>query len=74
MDYIAHNVDTELDSVSLKILNENIPTLKLFATKDDTEYNSSNIIESILYSELPIINSSFLVSSIDNNKIGRAHV
>ena len=67
MDYIAHNVDTELDSVSLKILNENIPTLKLFATRDDSEYHSPNIIEHVLYAELPIINSSFLVSSITNN-------
>lgn len=63
IDYIAHNIDTELDSFSLKILYENIPSLKLFATKDTSNVQSADIIEYVLYSELPIINTSFLVAS-----------
>lgn len=63
IDYIAHNIDTELDSFSLKILYENIPSLKLFATKDSENVQSADIIEYVLYSELPIINTSFLVAS-----------
>lgn len=63
IDYIAHNIDTELDSFSLKILYENIPSLKLFATKDTANVQSADIIEYVLYSELPIINTSFLVAS-----------
>lgn len=64
MDYVAHNVDTELDSIYSEFLNENIPGLRLFSTQNDENNYPINIIETILYSELPIINNSFLVSSL----------
>lgn len=64
MDYVAHNLDTELDSIYSGFLNENIPALKLFSSENDENNYPINIIETILYSELPIINNSFLVSSL----------
>ena len=60
MDYVAHNIDTEFDSIFVSFINENIPTIKVFYNYD--EVPSFNAVETILYSELPIINKSFLAS------------
>ena len=57
IDYIAHNIDTEFDSIYVSILNENIPAMKIFF-KSYTDY-PFNPVQTILYSELPILNTSF---------------
>src|SRR5574344_1255450 len=55
----------ELNTAVFSCLDENIPGIN--SNKFDNTYKSTNILETILYSELPILNKSYIVSEVSSS-------